>query len=218
MTTPQLDGPRLAPAGGGAPTACRFPPWRYGAGRKRCSGSANGPRSYPTRHSCRPMRRSRAAWRRWGGNGPTCLSATCPLSRAGVKKAAPALDSFLDAELERHGLTSEIACAGQVQQGHDDGSGRGTDTKRQARGHCRLFRCARRSRTCPAWGGASRSAGPWRYGRDSRRCDDHGPRSLGPIRLSVQWHVSRELAAWHRRLASWRHVPQGRVRTRAQPG
>lgn len=122
MPPPRLDGPRMPPAYGGPPRQLVVLLHGYGADgndlvslggywRSRLPGAAfvapDGP------EFCEAAPRGRQ-WFSLGGHDPTRLrrdpeAAAAEYERraAGARKAAPILDGFLDAELERHGLGEE---------------------------------------------------------------------------------------------------------------
>lgn len=108
MTAEQLDGPRLAPIAGGAAKQLVVFLHGYGADGNDLIGlgrewapllphAAFVSPDAPEPCGMAPM------GRQWFDLSLGDMS----IIAAGVKKATPALDSFLDAELERHNLTSE---------------------------------------------------------------------------------------------------------------
>lgn len=108
MTIPELDGPRLAPAAGGAPKQLVVFLHGYGAdgndlialGREWAPLLPHA--AFVSPHAPEPCAMSPMG-RQWFDLSMGDMS----IIAAGVKRAAPALDSFLDAELERQGLTSD---------------------------------------------------------------------------------------------------------------
>lgn len=108
MTTSELDGPRLAPAAGGAPKQLVVFLHGYGAdgndlialGREWAPLLPHA--AFVSPHAPEPCGMAPMG-RQWFDLSMGDMS----IISAGVKRAAPALDSFLDAELERQGLTAE---------------------------------------------------------------------------------------------------------------
>ena len=108
MTTPQLDGPRLAPAAGGAPKQLDVFLHGYGADGNDLIGlGREWAPLLPNAAFVSPDAPQPCGMAPMGRQWFDLSLGDMSIVAAGVKKAAPALDSFLDAELERHGLTSE---------------------------------------------------------------------------------------------------------------
>ncbi|MCB1442628.1 MAG: phospholipase [Methyloceanibacter sp.] len=108
MTTPQLDGPRLAPAAGGAPKQLVVFLHGYGADGNDLIGlGREWAPLLPNAAFVSPDAPQPCGMAPMGRQWFDLSLGDMSIVAAGVKKAAPALDSFLDAELERHGLTSE---------------------------------------------------------------------------------------------------------------
>jgi phospholipase/carboxylesterase len=111
MTAPMIDGPRIPPAAGGAPKSLVVFLHGYGAdgndliGLGREWASALPSTAFVSPHAPEPCAGAPMG-RQW-----FALTMRDPgeLTR-GVARARPALDAFLDAELQRHGL-DETACA-----------------------------------------------------------------------------------------------------------
>lgn len=108
MTTPELDGPRLAPAAGGAPKQLVVFLHGYGAdgndlialGKEWAPLLPNT--AFVSPHAPEPCGMAPMG-RQWFDLSMGDMS----IIAEGVKRASPALESFLDTELERQGLTSE---------------------------------------------------------------------------------------------------------------
>jgi phospholipase/carboxylesterase len=108
MTTSELDGPRLAPAAGGAPKQLVVFLHGYGAdgndlialGREWAPLLPHA--AFVSPHAPEPCGMAPMG-RQWFDLSMGDMS----IIADGVKRAAPALDSFLDAELERQGLTAD---------------------------------------------------------------------------------------------------------------
>ena len=108
MTTPQLDGPRLAPAAGGAPKQLVVFLHGYGADGNDLIGlGREWAPLLPNAAFVSPDAPQPCGMAPMGRQWFDLSLGDMSIVAAGVKKAAPALDSFFDAELERHGLTSE---------------------------------------------------------------------------------------------------------------
>lgn len=108
MTTPQLDGPRLAPAAGGAPKQLVVFLHGYGADGNDLIGlGREWAPLLPNAAFVSPDAPQPCGMAPMGRQWFDLSLGDMSIVAAGVKKAAPALDLFLDAELERHGLTSE---------------------------------------------------------------------------------------------------------------
>jgi len=108
MTTPELDGPRLAPAAGGAPKQLVVFLHGYGADGNDLIGlGREWAPLLPNAAFVSPDAPQPCGMAPMGRQWFDLSLGDMSIIAAGVKKAAPALDSFLDAELERHGLTSE---------------------------------------------------------------------------------------------------------------
>ena len=108
MTTSQLDGPRLAPAAGGAPKQLVVFLHGYGADGNDLIGlGREWAPLLPNAAFVSPDAPEPCGMAPMGRQWFDLSLGDMSIVAAGVKKAAPALDSFLDAELERHGLTSE---------------------------------------------------------------------------------------------------------------
>lgn len=108
MTVPELDGPRLAPAAGGPPKQLVVFLHGYGADGKDliALGREWAPllphAAFVSPHAPEPCGMAPMG-RQWFDLSMGDMS----IIAAGVKRAAPALNAFLDAELERQGLTAE---------------------------------------------------------------------------------------------------------------
>jgi len=108
MTASELDGPRLAPAAGGAPKQLVVFLHGYGADGNDliALGREWAPllphTAFVSPHAPEPCAMSPMG-RQWFDLSLGDMS----IIADGVKRAAPILDSFLDAELERQGLTTE---------------------------------------------------------------------------------------------------------------
>ena len=108
MTTFELDGPRLAPAAGGAPKQLVVFLHGYVAdgndliARGREWAPLLPHAAFVSPHAPEPCGMAPMG-RQWFDLSMGDMS----IIAAGVKRAAPALDSFLDAELERQGLTAD---------------------------------------------------------------------------------------------------------------
>ncbi|HML93739.1 phospholipase [Methyloceanibacter sp.] len=108
MTASQLDGPRLAPAAGGAPKQLVVFLHGYGADGNDLIGlGREWAPLLPNAAFVSPDAPQPCGMAPMGRQWFDLSLGDMSIVAAGVKKAAPALDSFLDAELERHGLTSE---------------------------------------------------------------------------------------------------------------
>jgi len=118
MTSPQLDGPRLAPAAGGAPRQLVVFLHGYGAdgndlialGREWASDlphAAFVSPNAPEQCGMAPM------GRQWFDLSLGDMS----IIAAGVKRAAPPLEAFLDEELARHNLPPEALALVGFSQG-----------------------------------------------------------------------------------------------------
>ena len=108
MTTPELDGPRLAPAAGGAPKQLVVFLHGYGAdgndlialGKEWAPLLPNT--AFVSPHAPEPCGMAPMG-RQWFDLSMGDMTKVAE----GVKRASPALESCLDTELERQGLTSE---------------------------------------------------------------------------------------------------------------
>ena len=192
-----IDGPRLPPAAGGAPRSLVVFLHGYGADGNDLIGLGRewAPRPSRIPPSSRPMRRSFVPARRWDGNGFRSPCATRHEFARGVAKARPALDTFLDAELQRQRPRRKRLRARRLQPGHDDGAACRAATQAPARRHPRLFRAPRRP------GGAEARAHP----EAARLPDPRRPRRPDPRRrdllrgraawrhaeIPVEWHISQ---------------------------
>ncbi|GFO81573.1 MAG: phospholipase [Methyloceanibacter sp.] len=108
MTASQLDGPRLAPAAGGAPKQLVVFLHGYGADGNDLIGlGREWAPLLPNAAFVSPDAPQPCGMAPMGRQWFDLSLGDMSIVAAGVKKAAPALNSFLDAELERHGLTSE---------------------------------------------------------------------------------------------------------------
>ena len=108
MTTPQLDDPRLAAAAGWAPKQLVVFLHGYGADGNDLIGlGREWAPLLPNAAFVSPDAPQPCGMAPMGRQWFDLSLGDMSIVAAGVKKAAPALDSFLDAELERHGLTSE---------------------------------------------------------------------------------------------------------------
>lgn len=108
MTTPQLDGPRLAPAAGGAPKQLVVFLHGYGADGNDLIGlGREWAPLLPHAAFVSPNAPEPCAMAPMGRQWFDLSLGDMSIIAAGVKNAAPALDSFLDDELERQGLTAE---------------------------------------------------------------------------------------------------------------
>lgn len=108
MTSPQLDGPRLAPSAGGAPKQLVVFLHGYGAdgndlialGREWAPLLPHA--AFVSPHAPEPCGMAPMG-RQWFDLSLGDMS----IIAEGVTRAAPTLNAFLDAELERHSLTTE---------------------------------------------------------------------------------------------------------------
>lgn len=118
MTSPQLDGPRLAPAAGGAPRQLVVFLHGYGAdgndlialGREWASDLPHA--AFVSPNAPEPCGMAPMG-RQWFDLSLGDMS----IIAAGVKRAAPPLEAFLDAELARHNLPPEALALVGFSQG-----------------------------------------------------------------------------------------------------
>jgi phospholipase/carboxylesterase len=100
-----LDGPRVAPASGGAPRSMVIFTHGYGSNGEDLIGLAPYWRAalpdtvFVAPNAPEPCPGAPGGYQWWPIGGPDRVS--------GVRAAAPALDAFIDAELARHGLTED---------------------------------------------------------------------------------------------------------------
>jgi phospholipase/carboxylesterase len=105
MTLPQLDGPRLAPAAGGAPRQLVVFLHGYGADGNDLIGlGREWARELPHAAFVSPHAPEPCAMAPMGRQWFDLSMGDLTIIAEGVKRAAPALDAFLDAELARHNL------------------------------------------------------------------------------------------------------------------
>jgi phospholipase/carboxylesterase len=105
MTLPQLDGPRLGPAAGGAPRQLVVFLHGYGADGNDLIGLGRGwARELPHAAFVSPNAPEPCGMAPMGRQWFDLSLGDMTIIAEGVKRAAPALESFLDAELARHNL------------------------------------------------------------------------------------------------------------------
>ncbi len=108
MATSELDGPRLAPAAGGPPRQLVVFLHGYGADGNDLIGlGREWAPLLPHAAFVSPNAPEPCGMAPMGCQWFDLSMGDMSIIGAGVKRAAPALDSFLDAELERQGLTAE---------------------------------------------------------------------------------------------------------------
>lgn len=108
MTLPQLDGPRLAPAAGGAPRQLVVLLHGYGADGNDLIGlGREWARALPHAAFVSPDAPEPCGMNPMGRQWFDLSMGDMSIIAEGVKRAAPALEAFLDAELARHGLPPE---------------------------------------------------------------------------------------------------------------
>jgi phospholipase/carboxylesterase len=105
MTLPQLDGPRLGPAAGGAPRQLVVFLHGYGADGNDLIGlGREWARELPHAAFVSPNAPEPCGMAPMGRQWFDLSLGDMTIIAEGVKRAAPALESFLDAELARHNL------------------------------------------------------------------------------------------------------------------
>jgi len=105
MTVPQLDGPRLGPAAGGAPRQLVVFLHGYGADGNDLIGlGREWARELPHAAFVSPNAPEPCGMNPMGRQWFDLSMGDMSIIAEGVKRAAPALESFLDAELARHNL------------------------------------------------------------------------------------------------------------------
>jgi len=105
MTLPQLDGPRLGPAAGGAPRQLVVFLHGYGAdGNDLISLGREWAQELPHAAFVSPNAPEPCGMAPMGRQWFDLSMGDMTIIAEGVKRAAPALDAFLDAELARHNL------------------------------------------------------------------------------------------------------------------
>jgi phospholipase/carboxylesterase len=105
MTLPQLDGPRLGPAAGGAPRQLVVFLHGYGADGNDLIGlGREWARELPHAAFVSPNAPEACGMAPMGRQWFDLSLGDMTIIAEGVKRAAPALESFLDAELARHNL------------------------------------------------------------------------------------------------------------------
>jgi phospholipase/carboxylesterase len=105
MTLPQLDGPRLEPAAGGAPRQLVVFLHGYGADGNDLIGlGREWARELPHAAFVSPNAPEPCGMAPMGRQWFDLSMGDMSIIAEGVKRAAPALESFLDAELARHNL------------------------------------------------------------------------------------------------------------------
>jgi phospholipase/carboxylesterase len=105
MTLPQLDGPRLEPAAGGAPRQLVVFLHGYGADGNDLIGlGREWARELPHAAFVSPNAPEPCGMAPMGRQWFDLSLGDMTIIAEGVKRAAPALESFLDAELARHNL------------------------------------------------------------------------------------------------------------------
>jgi len=105
MTLPQLDGPRLAPAAGGAPRQLVVFLHGYGADGNDLIGlGREWARELPHAAFVSPHAPEPCAMAPMGRQWFDLSMGDLTIIAEGVKRAAPTLGAFLDAELARHNL------------------------------------------------------------------------------------------------------------------
>jgi len=108
MTAPLLDGPRLPPAGGGAPRQLVVFLHGYGADGNDLIGlGREWARALPHTAFVSPNAPEPCGMAPTGRQWFDLSLGDMALIADGVKRAAPAVQAFLDAELTRHGLPPE---------------------------------------------------------------------------------------------------------------
>jgi phospholipase/carboxylesterase len=114
MTLPQLDGPRLEPAAGGAPRQLVVFLHGYGADGNDLIGlGREWARELPHAAFVSPNAPEPCGMAPMGRQWFDLSMGDMSIIAEGVKRAAPALESFLDAELARHSLPgSALALVG----------------------------------------------------------------------------------------------------------
>jgi phospholipase/carboxylesterase len=118
MTSPQLDGPRLAPAGGGAPRQLVVFLHGYGADGNDLIGlGREWARALPHTAFVSPHAPEPCGMAPMGRQWFDLSLGDMSLIAEGVKRAAPALQAFLDAELSRHGLPPDALALVGFSQG-----------------------------------------------------------------------------------------------------
>jgi phospholipase/carboxylesterase len=108
MTLPQLDGPRLSPAAGGAPRQLVVFLHGYGADGNDLIGlGREWARELPHAAFVSPNAPEPCGMAAMGRQWFDLSLGDMSLIASGVKRAAPALQAFLDAELKRHNLPGQ---------------------------------------------------------------------------------------------------------------
>ncbi len=146
-----IDGPRIAPAGGGAAKSLVVFLHGYGAdgndliGLGREWAPALPATAFVSPHAPEPCQGAPMG-RQWF---PLTMRDPQEFVR-GVANARPALDTFLDAELQRHGLDESACALVGFSQGTMMALHVGPQRQSEARRHTRLFGASRRSRRAEA--------------------------------------------------------------------
>jgi phospholipase/carboxylesterase len=118
MTLPQLDGPRLAPAAGGAPRQLVVCLHGYGADGNDLIGlGREWAQELPHAAFVSPNAPEPCAMAPMGRQWFDLTMGDLALIAEGVKRAAPALEAFLEEELKRHGLPGEAVALVGFSQG-----------------------------------------------------------------------------------------------------
>ena len=108
MTIPELDGPRLAPAAGGAPKQLVVFLHGYGAdGNDLIALGREWAPLLPNAAFVSPNAPEPCAMAPMGRQWFDLSMGDMSIIAAGVKRATPALNAFLNAELNRQGLTAD---------------------------------------------------------------------------------------------------------------
>lgn len=118
MTLPQLDGPRLAPAAGGTPRQLVVFLHGYGADGNDLIGlGREWARALPHAAFVSPNAPEPCGMAPMGRQWFDLSLGDMSIIAAGVARAAPPLDAFLDAELTRHNLPPEALALVGFSQG-----------------------------------------------------------------------------------------------------
>ncbi len=118
MTLPQLDGPRLEPAAGGAPRQLVVFLHGYGADGNDLIGlGREWARELPHAAFASPNAPEPCGMAPMGRQWFDLSMGDMSIIAEGVKRAAPALESFLDAELSRHNLPGKALALVGFSQG-----------------------------------------------------------------------------------------------------
>jgi phospholipase/carboxylesterase len=118
MTLPQLDGPRLAPAAGGAPRQLVVCLHGYGADGNDLIGlGREWAQELPHAAFVSPNAPEPCGMAPMGRQWFDLTMGDLALIAEGVKRAAPALEAFLEEELKRHDLPGEALALVGFSQG-----------------------------------------------------------------------------------------------------